>query len=402
MTDIKAYHLSIPGKNVHMFQNPLYLNKSKRISFDGIIDEREIVTEQGNDYISLAPKFKPHSDYEMMLQSTDVDVKSASTSLTDEALHYIFTMGYRYIQFLSNPSVLEKYGLDKGYPYLVFNYDEYTTDRHSGMSKKPFHLHLNSWKRDTIDHIQLIEKDKVSPYYYQSVIDPIFDLSRTLCYDALECEELRPYLEKANPICGDQEIFYSGVYQLKGGWKSLEDEKFPYMLKTIHKKLEDRYREILRCFTGQGTIPILYTRHPLLSEDQILENIAKAPFQDSTKEALVKMMGRLKTITNEEFKELCKNTDLRDTIIPLRWLAYSIGFFSNAYFDKNTPYKENPCYMNCTPRLFTKIGGASIMNFPDQSLVKIDRGEGFFSQEDFDKHVEFQKEFVKTTGIRSA
>ena len=32
--------------------------------------------------------------------------------------------------------------------------------------------------------------------------------------------------------------------------------------------------------------------------------------------------------------------------------------------------------MNVTPRLFTKIGGASLMNFPEYVLVKIDRGEG--------------------------
>ena len=29
--------------------------------------------------------------------------------------------------------------------------------------------------------------------------------------------------------------------------------------------------------------------------------------------------------------------------------------------------------MNVTPRLFTKIGGASVMNFSEHSLVKIDR-----------------------------
>ena len=39
------------------------------------------------------------------------------------------------------------------------------------------------------------------------------------------------------------------------------------------------------------------------------------------------------------------------------------------------------------------------MNFPEKSLVKIDRGEGTYSQEEFNNHVEFQKEFVKTLGI---
>ena len=52
--------------------------------------------------------------------------------------------------------------------------------------------------------------------------------------------------------------------------------------------------------------------------------------------------------------------------------------------------------MNVTPRLFTKIGGASIMNFPSHSLVKIDRGKGNVSKDEFIKKTEFHKEFTKS------
>ena len=398
--DYKVYHLSIPGIDKEMFNRPFYLNKSKRINFNGLINEKEIITEQGEDYISLAPKFKPHSDYEMMLQSTDRMVKSPITSLTDEAVHYIFGTGYKYINFLSDNKIVEKYGMEGGYPYLVFNYDEYTTDRHSGMSKKPFHLHLNSWKKETIDRIEVIRKNEVSPYYYESVVDPIFDLTRQLTYDALDCPELNKYLEKANPICGGQGIDYSGVFKVKGGWPFLHSEEFPNMLKTVHKKLEERYMNILKCFTGHKEVPKLYTRHLLLPSNHIINNIVESDFQDTTKETLVKLIGRVKSITPEQFQELCKNTDLRDTVIPMRWLAYSIGFFSKDYIDLSKPYDINTLYMNCTPRLFTKIGGASIMNFPENTLVKIDRGEGTFSQEEFDRHVEFQKDFAKKLELR--
>lgn len=394
--DFKVYHLSIPGKDKKMFERDFYLNKSKKINFNGIIYEKEIITDKGEDYISLAPKFKPHSDYEMMLQSTDAIVKSPVTSLTDEAVHYIFGTGYKFIKFLSDKEVVDKYGMDGGYPYLVFNYDEFTTDRHSGMSKKPFHLHLNSWKKDTIEKITEIKKEEVSPYYYESVVDPIFDLTRTLAYDALECPELEKYLEKANPICDDQEIFYSALYKVKGGWEFLDSKEFPKMLKTVHQKLEKRYKEILKCFTGLDSLPELYTRHLLLDKESMILNIINSNMQDTTKETLLELMPRVKSITNEEFQELCENTDLRDTIIPMRWLAYSIGFFSNEYINKEEPYYKKDVYMNCTPRLYTKIGGASIMNFPENSLVKIDRGEGTFSQEEFDRHVSFQEEFNKT------
>lgn len=75
-----------------------------------------------------------------------------------------------------------------------------------------------------------------------------------------------------------------------------------------------------------------------------------------------------------------------------------MGIFSNEYINQNTNYKENDVYMNVTPRLFTKIGGASIMNFPERSLVKIDRGEGNIDQREFDKRMEFQHDFYKEYG----
>lgn len=57
--------------------------------------------------------------------------------------------------------------------------------------------------------------------------------------------------------------------------------------------------------------------------------------------------------------------------------------------------------MNVTPRLFTKIGGASVMNFSEHSLVKIDRWEGNINQREFDKRMKFQHDFYKEYGEES-
>lgn len=37
---------------------------------------------------------------------------------------------------------------------------------------------------------------------------------------------------------------------------------------------------------------------------------------------------------------LSQKPELRDTFICLRWLAYSVGIFSNKYIDPNTNYKK--------------------------------------------------------------
>lgn len=397
--EYKAYQLKTKGIDKKMFETSFYQkNKCEKINFSGIISEQKIETPSATDYITLAPKFKPHSDYEMMLQSTDEKCKSPITSLSDDAVRYIFQTGYNYIEFLTSKNTIKQFGLDYAYPYLVFNYDEYTTDRASGMSKKPFHLHLNSWKEKTMKSITEIDKTKVSPYYYRSVIDPMFEYNQALIRETLDCEELREYLEPVDVVCGEQGLEYSSVYRIKKGWDFLNDPNLPSILKTIHLRLEKRYIEILEAFTGEKSVPLEGTRHILLPKDIIEKNIDESKMQDTVKQALVSLSKRLKSITPEQFKKLSQKPELRDTFISLRWLAYSVGIFSNEYIDPNTNYKENEVYMNVTPRLFTKIGGASIMNFPEHSLVKIDRGEGNVDQKEFDEKMEFQHDFYKEYG----
>ena len=257
MSNNKTHNLSIPGIDKHLFDNPFYQGKCEKIDFSGVIEEYKIETDKGTDYISLVPKFIPHSDYELMLQSTDSILKSPITSLTDEALYEIFGIGYEYIKFFGDPSVIERYNMLGGYPYLVYNYDEFTTDRHSGMSKKAWHLHMNSWSGATIQTIAPIDKEKVSHYYYRSVVDPIFDVTRGLTLDALDTDELKGYIKRANPICDNQIIYYSSIYEVTNGWKSLLDKDFIQALKVIHEKLEERYIEILQCFCGVSEVPEL-------------------------------------------------------------------------------------------------------------------------------------------------
>lgn len=135
----------------------------------------------------------------------------------------------------------------------------------------------------------------------------------------------------------------------------------------------------------------MYTRHLLLDKDIIYNNIENSNLTNSTKYAL----NVFKSIIPEQFKKISKDTNLRDTLIPLRWLAYSMGFFSNNYIEINNKQIDSDLYINITPRLYTKIGGASIMNFLEQSLVKINRGIGNINQESFNEKIEFQKDFVK-------
>lgn len=393
--NFKAYNLGVLGIDKTLFLDPFYSGKCERINFSGVIKEYKIQSAEGTDYISLAPKFIPHSDFELMLQSTDSICKSPITSLTDEAVHHIFGTAYKFIEFMSDQRVVDKHEMLGGYPYFVYNYDEFTTDRHSGMSKKPFHLHLNSWKNTSVQNITPVNEQTVSPFYYKSLFDPIFNVAQILTKEALDCEELKMYVKPVDLVCGGQNIFYSSIYEVINGWSALQKADFAYLMKTIHRRLEARYIEILSCFCGNSEIPALYTRHNLLPKDEIINNILLSSMQDATKEVLKSLIEELVSISPEQFQKISQRPNYRDTLISLRWLAYSIGMFSNSFIDGMTPYKDKKLYINVTPRLFTKIGGASIMNFPKHALVKIDRGIGNVTSEEFGKKLEFNRDFTK-------
>ena len=393
----KPYHLEIPGINKDYFLNDDFYNvKAKNIDFKGIIREFKIDAENQVDFFSIAPKFKPHSDHELMIKSTDGFVKSSAASLATETVHQIMSLGYKFVDFLSSPDVVRQFGLNDGYVYLVYNYDEFTTDRTSGMSKKPFHLHLNSWKKNTLERITKVNEDEVSSFYYQSIIDPIFDITQILANDAIDCDELKPYLTPSK--YQNDKIGYASVYEVRDSWNSLQDKDFAKMLQIIHRKLEERYVLLLKCFTDMDKIPDFGTRHQTLPGSRVICNIENADIQESTKQALIDKVDVIRSISNEQFAKWREEgkSDLIDTLVTLRWLAYSVGFFSDNYINDSYAIKDQPMFINVTPRLFTKIGGASIMNFPEHPLVKIDKGSGEVSKEDFEEKSQFHKDFMKT------
>lgn len=223
----------------------------------------------------------------------------------------------------------------------------------------------------------------------------MFEYNQALIRETLDCDELKEYIEPVNICCGEQDLDYSSIYKLKKGWDFLQDPNLSRVLKIIHTKLEERYIEVLKAFTGKETVPDLNTRHILLPQDIIEGNIDKSKMKDEVKMSLISLSKRLESITPEQFKKISQNPEMRDTFISLRWLAYSLGIFSNEYIDVNKNYKDNDVYMNVTARMFTKIGGASLMNFPENSLTKIDRGEGNINQKEFDERMEFQHDFYK-------
>jgi len=111
------------------------------------------------------------------------------------------------------------------------------------------------------------------------------------------------------------------------------------MLKIIHNKLEERYIEILECFCGKSDLPELYTRHELLSKDIIIDKLLASNIPETSQEILIQLATKLRSINSEQFQKLSEKKALRDSLISLRWLAYSIGLFSNNYISTNIPIK---------------------------------------------------------------
>ena len=385
--------MKIPGIPREYFNLPFYQHPCGKKELLGVIREYQIESFKQRDFVTLMSKLFPHSDYDLALMSTDGKCKSSVTDLADKTIEEIFKIAFQYIQFISNPRVTKKYGLQNGYAYLVYNYDEHTIDRESGMSIKDFHLHLNFYKEKTINQIQAIETGKISYYERKRIVDPLFGITRAIFRDMLIKPKYQVFFEESyNQV----DTYYAATFRVKQGWKSFLNPEFSMILKEMHRDIEQAYCFILRSFTGECDIPLPNRRHPLLAESERIKNIWKLPYSVMTKELLVELNYYLRGLSEEEFEAVHRKIIFRKAVISLRWLAYSISFFSNQYVHEGCPYVENTVYMNIALRLFSDIGGASILNFPDYPLVKIERLNGKVSESEFEKRTAFYEEFYET------
>ena len=96
----------------------------------------------------LINKIHPHALYDMMIITMQKREKLSLEDLSIEEKKTVMETCVEFFRFVFKQENIYKYGLDGGYPYIVFNCDLGMNDRKSGMSIKRFHVHLNCWKKE--------------------------------------------------------------------------------------------------------------------------------------------------------------------------------------------------------------------------------------------------------------
>jgi hypothetical protein len=385
----QLYNLNMPAIDKESIMDIPFLNyPCRHEKYKGVMDE---IVNGDKDYISLLYKFYSHSDYELALLSNNGVIQSAITDLPHGSSRTMFELAYQLIQFLSSQYTIDRYGTEEGYPYIVYNYDEYTTDRGSGMSLKGFHLHLNFWKKETIRRIMPIHTKDISAIKLKELVDPLFAFARELLSDVLDHKKYDEYITPAGNVI----LNYAQVYHVKKGWDFIKTPNFSALLADVHLGLNQAYINILEAFTGKTTPPPHGSRHALLEQEQIEKNIDELCLSDQVKSGLCNLSKHMKNISSEQITWLQNKPQLLNSVLSLRWLAYSIGLFSHSYIEADKLFQNQPLYMNVALRLFSKIGGASIMNFPDHDYVNIVRNTGNISIDDFANRIDFLRDFLK-------
>lgn len=85
----------------------------------------------------LMDKLYPHSLLDFMLMSNNFkNYKLAITDYNRDEFHYLANLVFEYINFIKQDEITNKYDMNHGHFHISFNYDPYTVDRPSSMSKK--------------------------------------------------------------------------------------------------------------------------------------------------------------------------------------------------------------------------------------------------------------------------
>ena len=85
----------------------------------------------------LMDKLYPHSLLDFMLMSNNFkNYKLVITDYNRDEFRYLTNLIFEYINFIKQDEIINKYDMNHGHFHISFNYDPYTVDRPSSMSKK--------------------------------------------------------------------------------------------------------------------------------------------------------------------------------------------------------------------------------------------------------------------------
>jgi len=365
--------------------------------------ERRIIEllRAGDDRLALVDKASPHAFHDLMVTGLASPPHPGPRDVPPLIGRVLWRTASSFVRFVSRPKVLQDFALEGGRLQLALNCDPNTLDRESCQADKQFHLHLLYWTRPELTPLAKPRRlgSIGDPMLRRQALDPLAFLGARLIHECLANLPLTDCGASLLPLQEDAAL--SGQCPLGcliriPGWSLLEDPAFESLVRGIDRRIGATAAELLVAFTGHQEPPTSWHRHPLLPRRQIQANLKRQPWSDQVRCGLGLLAERLRDLPPNLAQRLGRGpASRRKHHMTLNQPCYSLNLCAPARNLAARPLDKTPeVWLIVQTKLFSGIGGAGLSSLEGVPSVRILRGKGAFSLEQWHHRARFQREFA--------
>ena len=339
-----------------------------------VLATKQIGTQELITYIN---KIKPHALYELMLFSSGTKPLSGFKDHSRAFQVYILKQIGIFAQFAQ---------LNKLTPVASWSYDPDTHDRESLQHEKRFHMHLVCRRKRGIKFTTTHTTNfkHLSTNRQRRICDESSILVSEIAREQLQTKGVLDVLE----VIHDTNDNLSKVLlklRVRGGWESFFKHDLAYELTKVERILE-KIQTTLRKGVTVGKNG-LWQRAKLKNNQEILAfvNKNKLSISPTLQKLTLHFYKRLQKQTRiEDLDAKNYNRDIVTYLYPLAGPAHSVTI---------TEY-GGEVYIYIRPALYSDLGGAGVCVI-NNTIVKLKKGVGTFSDNEVKKRTKFQEDLLK-------
>ncbi|MBK5970848.1 MULTISPECIES: hypothetical protein [Thiorhodovibrio] len=354
-----------------------------------------------HDRLALIDKALPHALHDVMLSEVSASPKPAPESVLPITGRLLWRSALEFVRFVSQPGTQRTFGLDGGHLSLAMNCDPCTSDRESVQAAKQFHLHLLYWSDAELKAIAAQQPLAATRDLKErrQLLDPLSFLGGALFTAALQDLDLAPI--GARLLDTDAEAIIRGerppgcLIELPG-WNVLGEPAFEAIMRAIHQRIAHLSAQLSQAFVGHNEPPPPWHRHRLLPAAERLAAV-HALSLPAELEASLKFLGEglrdLSPATAARLQHASPRT--RQHCMSLNQPCYGVNLYTPLANTLKAPViASRPVYLLLSAKLFSGIGCAGLLPIGATPSVRVLRGEGEFSPQDWHARAAWQHAFA--------
>ncbi len=339
-----------------------------------VLATKKIGTQELITYIN---KIKPHALYELMLFSSGTKSHSGLKDHSRTFQAFILKQIGIFAQFAHAQKLT---------PVASWSYDPETHDRESLQHEKRFHMHLVCRRKRGVKFASTHTTNfkHLSINRQRRICDESSILVSEIAREQLQTNQSLNILEVVHNTNDNlSEVLLK--LRVRGGWESFFEHDLAYEL----TKVEHILGKIQTSLKEGVTMGVngLWQRAKLKSDEEIQAFVNKNKLG---------MSSALQKLTLHFYKNLQKQTRIDDAVAksfnrdaltylyPLAGPAHSVTITENG----------GEVYIYIRPALYSDLGGAGVCVI-NNTIVKLKKGVGTFSDNEVNKRTEFQEKLLK-------